>query len=96
MRQIIEKMFDYDMEVVVLEKDLFSVKEKMEPIFNFIDLSFQLFSGPIDDNVATLFKQINGLWRYYDRKATLNGHHSENTIDISDSVSEKTECFLKP
>ena len=47
--------------MVDLEKELFMVKEKMEPIINFIDLSFQLFSGPIDDNVTTLFKQINGL-----------------------------------
>ena len=60
-------MLDFDIEVVDLEKEHLMVKEKMEPIFNFIDLSFQLFSGPIDDNIATLFKQINGLWRYYDK-----------------------------
>ena len=40
MKRIIEKMLDFDIEVVDLEKELFMVKEKMEPIFNFIDLSF--------------------------------------------------------
>ena len=77
MKRIIEKMFDFDIKVVELEKELFSVKEKMEPIFNFIDLSFQLFSGPIDGNVATLFKQINGLQRYILTVKQLNDHHSE-------------------
>ena len=54
----------------------------MEPIFNFIDLSFQLFAGSIDGNVATLFKKLNELRRYYDRKSTLYVHHSENIIDV--------------
>ena len=75
-------MSDFDREVGELEKELFSVKGKIEPIFNFIDSSFQLFSDPIDDNVATLFKKLNELRRYYDSKATLNVHHSENIIDI--------------
>ena len=61
MKNIIEKMFDFDMEVGELEKEFFSVKEKIEPIFNFIDLSFQCFFDPIDDNVATLFKKMNEL-----------------------------------
>ena len=42
MPNIMSKMFDYNLEVGDVEKDLLSVKEKMEPIFYFIDLSFQL------------------------------------------------------
>ena len=34
MPEIIRKMFDYDLEVSDLEKDLFSVSEKIEPMFN--------------------------------------------------------------
>ena len=33
-------MFDFYMETSDIEKDLFSVKEKLEPILNFIDLFF--------------------------------------------------------
>ena len=29
-----------------------------------------------------MFKKLNELRRYYDRKSTLNVHHSENIIDI--------------
>ena len=93
MKRIIENMFDFDVEVVELEKELLSVKEKMEPMFNFIDLSVQLFSGPIDDNVAALFKQMNRLRRYYDSKATLNIHNSENIIDIFRFCIRKNSAF---
>ena len=68
--------------MVDMEKEFFAVKEKMEPVFNLIDLSFQLFSGRIDDNVATLYRHMNELRRYYDKRATLNVHHSENIIHI--------------
>ena len=45
-------------EVSDLEKDLCSVKEKIEPIFNFIDVSFQLLDGPYDhfESIALLIK----------------------------------------
>ena len=39
---IIRKMFDFDLEVSELDNNLFSVKEKIEVIFNFMDLFFQL------------------------------------------------------
>ena len=42
MRNIMQKMFDYDLEVSDLEKEIFIVREKIEPILNFIDVSFQL------------------------------------------------------
>ena len=56
MPDIMEKMFNYDLEVSDLERELFSVKEKIEPIFNFIDVSFQLLDGPFDDDVAILIR----------------------------------------
>ena len=75
-------MFNFELEVSDLERDLFSVKEKMELIFNFIDLSFQLCNSPVNNNAATLLKKLNELMRYYDKKSTLNVHHSETIIDI--------------
>ena len=54
----------------------------MEVIVNFIDLSFQMYDGSFVDNIATLLKKLNELRRYYDRKSTLNIHHSGDIIDI--------------
>ena len=45
MPYIMSKMFDFDLDTSEIEKDLFSVKEKMEPIDNFIDRSFHLYDG---------------------------------------------------
>ena len=58
------------------------VKEKIEPIFNFIDVSFQLLNGPFEKTVALLNKQMVKLRNYYDRKATLNMAQSESIVDL--------------
>ena len=50
MRDIMVKMFDYDLEVSDLEVEIFLVKEKIEIVFNFIDVSFQLLDGPFEKN----------------------------------------------
>ena len=42
MVDIIRKMFDFDLEVSELDNNLFSVTEKIEVIFNFMDIFFQL------------------------------------------------------
>ena len=64
---IIQKMFDFDLEVSYLERERFSVKEKMELIFNFMDLSFQRIDSPVDDKVASLLKKLNELsWIFSD------------------------------
>ena len=68
MRDIMIKMFDYDLEVSDLEKEIFMIKEKIEPIFNFIDVSFQLLDGPFEKAVALLNKQMGKLRNYYDKK----------------------------
>ena len=71
MRNIMQKMFDYDLEVSDLEKEIFIVKEKIKPIFNFIDISFQLLEGPFDKAVALLDKKLTKLRNYYNKTATL-------------------------
>ena len=88
-------MFDYDLEVSDLEGDLFSVKEKIEPIFNFIDVSFQLLDGPADKIVALLIKKITALRKYYDQKSTLNMHHSECIIDLFRFCARKDRVLLQ-
>ena len=82
MPYIMSKMFDFDLEIIDIEKVLLSVKEKMEPIFNFIDLSFQLLEGPVDEMVASQIRKLTTLREYYDQKATLNNSHSETIIDL--------------
>ena len=82
MRNIMQKMFDYDLEVSDLEKEIFIVKEKIEPIFNFIDVSFQLLEGPFDKAVALLNKKLTKLRNYYDKKATLNMAQSQDIVDL--------------
>ena len=57
-------MFDFDLEIVEIEKDLLSVREKIEPIFNFIDISFQLIDSPVDDKVESLLRKLNVLREY--------------------------------
>ena len=95
MPDIMRKMFDYDLEVSDLERDLFSVKEKIEPIFNFIDVSFQLLDGPADKIVALLIKKITALRKYYDQKSTLNMHHSECIIDLFRFCARKDRVLLQ-
>ena len=82
MVDIIRKMFDFDLEVSELDNNLFSVKEKIEVIFNFMDLFFQLYDGPKDPIVASLLKKMVKLRKYYDKKATLNMYHSETIVEI--------------
>ena len=56
MLNIMQKMFDYDLEESDIE-ELFINKEKLEPIFDFIDVTFQLLDGPFDKAVALLNKK---------------------------------------
>jgi hypothetical protein len=82
MPYIMSKMFDFDLEIIDIEKDLLSVREKMEPIFNFIDLSFQLIDGPVDEKVEVLMRKLNILRDYYTKRSTLNNSHSEIIVDL--------------
>ena len=56
MIEIVQTMFDYDLEVDDIVRDVFNVKDKMELIFNFMDISFQLMEGPMDINIANFSK----------------------------------------
>ena len=75
-------MFDFNLEVSELDNNLFSVTEKIEVIFNFMDIFFQLYDGPEDVIIASLLKKMNNLRRYYDKKATSNMYRSETIVEI--------------
>ena len=89
------KMFNYDLEINDLEKEIFMVKEKIEPIFNFIGISFQLLDGPFEKSVALLYKQMTKLRYYYDRKTTLNMAQSESIVDLFRFVARKDSVLSK-
>ena len=38
--EVIQKMFDFDLEVGEIERDVLNVKDKLELIFNFMDILF--------------------------------------------------------
>ena len=95
MRDIMVKMFDYDLEINDIENEIFMVKEKIEPIFNFIDISFQLLDGPFEKSVALLYKQMIKLRNYYDRKATLNMAQSESIVDLFRFFCQKGQGTVK-
>ena len=60
MEGIIEKMFDYKIEAAETEKKrYFSNPMLMEPVFNYMDLSFQLFSDVINETYAIVARHIN-------------------------------------
>ena len=59
--EVIQKMFDFDLEMEEIESDVLNVKDKLELIFNFMDISFQLMDGPMDTNIANLLKRMNEL-----------------------------------
>ena len=39
--EIVQKMFDFDLDIGDIEKDILFIKEKLELTFNFMDISFQ-------------------------------------------------------
>ena len=49
MKEIINKMFDFECEVVDVEKEISSYPTMIETVFNFKDLSFQLFLDTPDE-----------------------------------------------
>ena len=81
-------MFDYDLEVAELEREIFSNPAKMETTFNYVDLSFQLFPLSFDETFTLVARHLDELRRYYDEKSCFNLNHSKNIIDILDFASE--------
>ena len=67
----------------------------MEPIFNFIDISFQLIDSPVDEKVESLLRKLNVLWEYYDKKSTLNNSHSETIIDLFRVCARKDKILYQ-
>ena len=87
-------MFDYDLELVDIVRNVFNVKDKLELIFNFMDISFQLMDGPMDINIANLLKKMNELRKYYDRNLLSIEFIVRVSLTSLGLASEKTSFLL--
>ena len=88
-------MFDYDFEVSDFE-EIFIVKEKIEPFFNLIDVSFQLLDGPFNKVVALLNKKTDKTQETLRSKSYSEyGSKVKVSKTCSDIALEKTESCHK-
>ena len=46
---LIKRMFDFELEVEVLEREVFSLPERMPLAFNYMDLFFQIYPATSDE-----------------------------------------------
>ena len=61
LKEIIYKIFDYDLEVAVIEAEIFSNATLMETVFNFMDVSFKLYPDTPDSTFAIAAGYMNDL-----------------------------------
>ena len=79
---IIQQMFDFDMEESILEKEIFSIPEKMALVFNYMDSFFQIQPNSTEESYKKAAVMMKNLRRFYDKKACLNAKHTESIIDV--------------
>ena len=79
---LIKRMFDFELEVEVLEREIFSIPERMPLTFNYMDLFFQLYPATSDETFKKAARLVKELCRYYDKKSCLNLKHSGMIIDV--------------
>ena len=82
MPSIIEQMFDFEIEESKLEQEVISIPEKMALVFNYMDSFFQIQPSGNEESFKKAAKMMNVLRRFYDKKACLNGKHTESIIDV--------------
>ena len=66
---LIKRMFDFDLEVEILERDVFSSPERMPLVFNYMDLFFQIYPVTSDETFKKAVRLMKNLCRYYDKKS---------------------------
>ena len=79
---IIQQMFDFDMEESILEKEIFSIPERMALVFNYMDSFFQIQPNNTEESFKKAATMMKNLRRFYDKKACLNTKHTEIIIDV--------------
>ena len=69
---LIKQMFDFELEESVLERDVFSLPDRMLLVSNYMDLFFQIYQAASDETFKRAANLMKGLCIYYDKKACLN------------------------
>ena len=59
MVRMISLVFNYELDKVNLEQNMFKVEERVTLLFNFINLTFQLFTKPLDEKYTRLTGYFN-------------------------------------
>ena len=52
MKGLIERLFDFERDIALVESEIFDQPERMDVVFNYIDLSFQLLPATSDEASA--------------------------------------------
>jgi len=79
---VIQQIFDFEAEESILEREIFSIPEKMALVFNYMDSFFQIQPKITEESFKKAAKMMDKLRRYYDKKACLNSIHTESIIDV--------------
>ena len=77
MKGLIERLFDFERDIALVESEIFDQPDRMDVVFIDIDLSFQLLPATSDEAYTKQAKYLHTLLRYFDTKASLNMSHSE-------------------
>ena len=95
MQGLIDRMFNDERGVAEKEREIFSQPIRMELTFNYINLSFQLFQTPSDEVFRTYAKYLPDVWRYYDKRLSLDIASEE--IPIKPNIwTNKLKVLTKP
>ena len=58
---LIKRMFNYELEIDTMERDVFSVPERMPLVFNYMDLFFQTLPNNSEDSSKKAAKMMKDL-----------------------------------
>ena len=61
MADLIEKMFDYERDIGLVESEIFDRPDRMEVVFNYINLTFQLLPATSDEAYTKHAKYLHTL-----------------------------------
>ena len=79
MPDLIRSMFNYELEMEIMQGEVLSMPDRMPLVFNYMDLFFQILPN---NSESSYKKMMRELCRYYDKKSCLNLKHSEVIIDV--------------
>ena len=92
---LIERMFNFELEEEVLEREVFAVQDRMPLVFNYMDLFFQIHPSSTEESYKKAAKMMQELCKYYDKKACLNLKHTEIIIDVFRFCIRKDQVLSK-